>query len=61
MMVGQRFVERMGSLTAVTLLCFDRVILAGDLPFFGNQSVNSWVDQELKIRRKDFLPRMKRL
>lgn len=60
-MLGQRFAERMGSLTTATLSCFDRVILTGDLPFHGNQYVNSWVDQELKIRRKDFLPLMKPL
>ena len=60
-MLGQRFVERMGSLMTATISCFDRVILTGYLPFYGNQSVNSRVDQELKIRRKDFLPLMKPL
>lgn len=51
-----RFVAKFASLIVATLSCFDRVIFKGHLPFGDAAHLNSYVDYQLKMKRKDFLP-----
>jgi len=51
-----RFVAKFASLIVTTLSCFDRVIFKGHLPFGDAPHLNSFVDYQLKMLRKDFLP-----
>lgn len=53
---AKRFLEKFAVSIVAVLSCFDRVIFKGYLPFWGDAHLNSWVDYELKMRRKDFLP-----
>jgi hypothetical protein len=50
------FVNKFACSIVATLCCFDRVIFKGHLPFGGDAHLNSFVDNVLRIRRKDFLP-----
>jgi hypothetical protein len=61
MNLGQQFFTQWQSQVNLQLSCFDRVILTGYLPFWSPGYVNGWIGGELKIRHKDFLPRMKQL
>jgi hypothetical protein len=61
MKLGHQFISRVGSYVNSLLSCCDRVILTGYLPFWSAGYVNGWIGGELRIRHKDFLPRMKRL
>ena len=50
------FVAKFSSLIVTILNCFDRVIFKGHLPFWTDKQVNDFVDFQLNIKRKDFLP-----
>jgi hypothetical protein len=50
------FVKKFARIIIGTLSCFDRVIFKGHLPFGGDAHLNSFVDNVLGIRRKDFIP-----
>jgi hypothetical protein len=51
-----RFTQKFASSIVAVLGCHDRVIFKGYLPFGGDGHLNSWVDRQLGMRRKDFLP-----
>ncbi len=55
------FVKKFARLIIGTLSCFDRVIFKGHLPFGGDAHLNAFVDNVLRIRRKDFLPMLETL
>lgn len=55
------FVKKFAQLIIGTLSCFDRVIFKGHLPFGGDAHLNSFVDNVLGIRRKDFIPMLEKL
>lgn len=55
------FVKKFAHVIVGTLSCFDRVVFKGYLPFGGDAHLNAFVDQVLKIRRKDFLPMLEKL
>jgi hypothetical protein len=55
------FVTKFSSSIVAVLSCFDRVIFKGYLPFGGDEHLNAFVDGNLKIRRKDFLPELQRM
>jgi hypothetical protein len=55
------FIKKFTHLIIGTLSCFDRVILKGHLPFGGDAHLNSFVDNVLGIRRKDFIPMLETL
>jgi hypothetical protein len=55
------FVKKFAHIIIGTLSCFDRVIFKGHLPFGGDAQLNSFVDNVLGIRRKDFLPMLEKL
>lgn len=55
------FLKKFAQLIIGTLSCFDRVIFKGHLPFGGDDHLNAFVDNVLKIRRKDFLPMLEKL
>jgi len=55
-----RFVERFTSSIVAVLGCFDRIIFKGYLPIRSDGQLNGFVDQALKMRRKDFLPFVER-
>ena len=50
------FVNKFARSIIATLCCFDRVIFKGHLPFGGDAHLNAFVDNVLRIRRKDFIP-----
>src|SRR6266404_1007918 len=50
------FVQKFAESIVSTLGCFDRVIFKGHLPFGSESQLNYWVDRDLKMRRKDFIP-----
>lgn len=54
--MSTNFTEKFASSIVSVLGCHDRVIFKGYLPFGGDGHLNSWVDQQLKMRRMDFLP-----
>ncbi len=56
MEVGCRFTQKFAGSIIAVLGCFDRLIFKGYLPVGGNEHLNRYVDQSLKILRKDFLP-----
>jgi hypothetical protein len=53
---AKRFIARFSGVIVAMLSCFDRVIFKGYLPFGDDAHLNSYVDNVLKMRRKDFLP-----
>lgn len=53
---ARRFLAKFGTSIVGVLSCFDRVIFKGYLPLRDEGSVNRWVDRELRMRRKDFVP-----
>ena len=55
------FVKKFARIIIGTLSCFDRVIFKGHLPFGGDAQLNAFVDNVLRIRRKDFLPMLETL
>jgi hypothetical protein len=55
------FVKKFAQVIVGTLSCFDRVIFKGHLPFGGDAHLNSFVDNVLGIRRKDFIPMLEKL
>lgn len=55
------FVKKFAQLIIGTLSCFDRVIFKGHLPFGSDAHLNAFVDNVLKLRRKDFLPMLEKL
>jgi hypothetical protein len=55
------FLKKFAHVIIGTLSCFDRVIFKGHLPFGGDDHLNAFVDQVLKIRRKDFIPMLEKL
>jgi len=54
------FVKKFAQVIVGTLSCFDRVIFKGHLPFGGDAHLNSFVDNVLGIRRKDFIPMLEK-
>lgn len=52
------FTEKFSGSIIAVLGCFDRLIFKGYLPFGGDEHLNRYVDQTLKIPRKDFLPQV---
>jgi hypothetical protein len=54
--MSTNFTTKFADSIVSVLGCHDRVIFKGYLPFGGDGHLNCWVDQGLKIRRKDFLP-----
>ena len=58
--VATRFVQKFASLVIACLSCHDRLIFKGYLPFGGDRHLNDWVDHQLKIRRKDFIPQLRK-
>jgi len=50
------FVNKFACSIIATLCCFDRVIFKGHLPFGGDAHLNAFVDNVLRMRRKDFIP-----
>lgn len=50
------FLVSFASLMVWKLSCFDRVIFRGHLSISRVSRFEAWVDQVLKIRRKDYLP-----
>jgi len=55
------FVKKFAHVIIGALSCFDRVIFKGHLPFGGDAHLNSFVDNVLGIRRKDFIPMLEKL
>jgi hypothetical protein len=55
------FLKKFAHLIIGTLSCFDRVIFKGHLPFGDDAHLNAFVDNVLKIRRKDFLSMLEKL
>jgi len=55
------FTKKFTHLIIGMLSCFDRVIFKGHLPFGGDAHLNTFVDNVLKIRRKDFIPMLEKL
>ncbi len=59
-----KFAKRMFQKFAVSIVailsCFDRVIFKGYLPFGDENHLNRYVDNVLKMRRKDFVPWVKK-
>jgi hypothetical protein len=55
------FVKKFAHVIIGALSCFDRVIFKGHLPFGGDAQLNAFVDNVLRIRRKDFLPMLEKL
>jgi len=58
MKFASSFVSKFDQSIVTTLNCFDRVIFKGHLPFWDDKRLNEFVDYTLKIKRKDFLPRL---
>ncbi len=58
-MFASSFVSKFSQQIVTSLNCFDRVIFKGHLPFWNDKRLNDFVDYALKIKRKDFLPRLK--
>lgn len=58
MKFAKRFLEKFDRSIVAVLNCFDRVIFKGSLPFGRDDRLNAWVDHGLKIKRKDFVPRL---
>jgi hypothetical protein len=58
--VATRFLQKFAHLIVAWLSCHDRMVFKGYLPLGGDSELNSWVDWALKIRRKDFIPQVKR-
>jgi hypothetical protein len=56
MEVATRFLTKFAHLIVATLACYDRVIFKGYLPFGGDKHLNAFIDYELRILRKNFLP-----
>jgi hypothetical protein len=56
MKVATRFLTKFAHLIVATLACYDRVIFKGYLPFGGDKHLNAFIDYELRILRKNFLP-----
>lgn len=50
-----RFVLKFTKLIVATLSCFDRIIFKGYLPITDGSALERFVDNVLKIRRKDFM------
>lgn len=50
------FVNKFACSIIAVLCCFDRVIFKGHLPFGGDAHLNAFVDNVLRMRRKDFIP-----
>lgn len=50
------FLNKFANVIVTILGCFDRVIFKGHLPFYDDKHLNDFVDFNLKMRRKDFLP-----
>lgn len=57
---AKRFIQKFAVSIVSLLSCFDRVIFKGYLPFRGEDNLNDYVDRVLGMRRKDFLPWLKR-
>ncbi len=55
------FIKKFAPSIVATLRCFDRVLFKGHLPFGGDAHLNAFVDNVLKIRRKDFIPMLEKL
>jgi len=55
------FIKKFTTSIIATLCCFDRVILKGHLPFGNDAHLNSFVDNVLRKRRKDFIPMLEKL
>ena len=53
------FIEKFTASIVAVLCCFDRVIFKGYLPFGDDARLNSFVDNVLRIRRKDFIPMLR--
>jgi hypothetical protein len=51
-----RFTQKFAASILSVLNCHDRLIFRGYLPFFNDARLNSFVDCQLKMRRKDFIP-----
>ena len=60
MKFAERFFQKFAVCIVAMLSCFDRVIFKGYLPFGGEARLNGYVDNVLKMRRKDFLPWLER-
>jgi hypothetical protein len=61
MTIGTQFASKFSKLIAGTLSCFDRVIFKGHLMRLCHVGgLTAWVDQDLHLRRKDFMPWAKR-
>ena len=60
MKFAERFFQKFAVSIVAMLSCFDRVIFKGHLPFGGEAHLNGYVDNVLKMRRKDFLPWLER-
>src|SRR5688572_23787912 len=58
MKFASSFVSKFAQSIITPLNCFDRVIFKGHLPFWDDKRLNEFVDYSLKIKRKDFLPRL---
>jgi hypothetical protein len=56
MSFAKAFVEKFDSSIISVLSCFDRVIFKGHLAFGDEDNLNYFVDSQLRMRRKDFLP-----
>ena len=50
------FTQKFADAIVATLGCHDRVIFKGHLPFGAEWYLNAFVDRELGMRRKDFIP-----
>lgn len=50
-----RFEQKHVTAIVSKLVCHDRVIFKGYLPFGGTDQLNGWIDYGLKVLRKDFL------
>jgi hypothetical protein len=60
MQTHQAFLAKFAADIVAVLGCFDRLIFKGYLPFGGEGHLNRFVDDALRLRRKDFLPFMER-
>ena len=56
MKLATRFLSKFASSIVAVLSCFDRVIFKGHLPFGDDRRLNTFVDNVLHMRRKDFIP-----
>ena len=60
MKFAKRLFQKFAVSIVAILSCFDRVIFKGYLPFGDENHLNGYVDNVLKMRRKDFVPWVKK-